>query len=132
MAELAARQAALVEALVLGGPDPHGFDADRLAVTRKALLRKRSGEAARHWPLLAAALGGRWGTFAASVLAGRPVVGGPRDGWDVARVARERGLLTDGALRELRDHERTHRYDGVTPPRPRLRTRLRRRFDSQH
>ncbi|WP_376768526.1 hypothetical protein, partial [Pseudonocardia pini] len=61
----------------------------------------------------------------ASVLTGRPVGGGLQDGWDVARAARDRGLLSEGARRELRARERSHRYDGVHPPRPRLLTRLR-------
>ena len=47
---LAARQAALVAALVAGAPDPPGFDPARLAAARRALLRKRAGEAAKHWP----------------------------------------------------------------------------------
>jgi hypothetical protein len=64
--DLAARQAALVEALVAGGPDPAGFDVARLASTRTALLRKRAGETAKLWPLLAASHGNRWqATFAA-------------------------------------------------------------------
>ena len=54
---LAARQAALVAALVAGAPDPPGFDPARLAAARRALLRKRAGEAAKHWPVLAASLG---------------------------------------------------------------------------
>ena len=45
-AELAARQAALVAALVSGGEVPDGVDAGRLAVLRRALLRKRAGEVA--------------------------------------------------------------------------------------
>jgi len=56
-AGLAARQAELVAALVAGGPVSSGFDPGRLAVTRRAMLRKRAGEAAAAWPLLAASLG---------------------------------------------------------------------------
>jgi len=52
-AGLAARQAELVA----GGPVPSGFDPGRLAVARRAMLRKRAGEAAAAWPLLAASLG---------------------------------------------------------------------------
>ena len=59
---LAERQAALVAALVAGAPDPPGFDPARLAAARRALLRKRAGEAAKHWPVLAASLGPRWST----------------------------------------------------------------------
>ncbi|GAA1876675.1 hypothetical protein GCM10009836_67550 [Pseudonocardia ailaonensis] len=119
---LAARQAALVDSLLGAGPDPEGLDPARLAATRSALLRKRAGEAARHWPLLASALGRDWVPFASEVLAGRPVAGGLRDGWDVARAARDR--LGEGALRELAEREQALRYDGASAPRPRLRTRL--------
>ncbi|MFD1236157.1 hypothetical protein ACFQ34_22935, partial [Pseudonocardia benzenivorans] len=69
-AGLAARQAALVDALVAGAPVPDGFDPVRLATTRRALLRKRAGEAARHWPLLAAALGPGWPAAVAEALDG--------------------------------------------------------------
>src|SRR5690606_42109657 len=58
--DLAARQAALVAALVAGAPLPAGFDATRVAAARTALLRKRAGEVARLWPMLAAGLGHRW------------------------------------------------------------------------
>ncbi|MCE0766682.1 hypothetical protein LWC35_27805 [Pseudonocardia kujensis] len=123
--DLAARQAALVAALVDGAPDPPGFAADRLAATREALLRKRSGQAATAWPLLAAGLGPDWARFACSVLAGRPVAGALRDGWDVALAARAAGRLTEGARRELADRERVLRYDGVRPPHRRPIARLR-------
>ena len=63
--DLAERQAALVAALVAGGPAPAGFDPAALAAAGAALLRKRAGEVARHWPLLAAGLGPQWSaTFA--------------------------------------------------------------------
>ena len=54
------RQAELVAALVADGPDPDGFDPDRLAATRRALLRKRAGEAAKVWPLLAGSFEEKW------------------------------------------------------------------------
>ncbi len=89
--DLAARQAELVAALVASGPLPSGFDPDRLAVARRALLRKRAGEAATVWPLLAASLGQAWpDAFAASV-AGRAPLGALRDGWDLARELSRRG-----------------------------------------
>jgi hypothetical protein len=53
---LAAEQAALVRALVSGGPVPDGFDPERVRATSAALARKRAREAARAWPLLAAEL----------------------------------------------------------------------------
>jgi hypothetical protein len=54
---LAADQAALVRALVGGGPVPGGFDPDRVRATSAALARKRACEAARAWPVLADELG---------------------------------------------------------------------------
>jgi hypothetical protein len=58
--ELAARQAALVAALVTGGKLPDGVDGARLTIARQALLRKQAGEVATTWPLLAASLGPAW------------------------------------------------------------------------
>jgi len=124
---LAERQAALVAALVAGAPDPTGFDPARLAVARRALLRKRAGEAAKHWPVLAASLGSRWSTVFAVHHVGREPVGGLRDGWYLARALRPD--LTADAARELRDREARWRYDGVRPPRRRARTALRARVD---
>ncbi|QJY46615.1 hypothetical protein [Pseudonocardia broussonetiae] len=120
---LAARQAALVEALVAGGPPPPGFDATRLDATRCALLRKRAGAAAELWPLLAASFGARWSAVFAEHRDGHEPVGALRDGWDVARAVTG---LTGGAAAELAAREAAFRYDGRHPPRPRLRTRLRR------
>ena len=54
---LAAEQAALVRALVDGGPVPAGFDPDRVQATAAALARKRAREVARAWPALVAELG---------------------------------------------------------------------------
>ena len=54
---LAAEQAALVRALVGGGPVPGGFDPGRVRATSAALARKRAREVARAWPALAAELG---------------------------------------------------------------------------
>ena len=44
---LAAEQAALVRALVDGGPVPGGFDPDRVRATSAALAGKRAREVAR-------------------------------------------------------------------------------------
>ena len=91
---------------------PSGFDPGRLAVARRALLRKRAGEAAAVWPLLAASLGPAWpDAFAASV-AGRAPAGALRDGWDLARELRRRGELGDAAAVELAEREVTLRRDG--------------------
>ncbi|MFI9405389.1 hypothetical protein [Nocardia sp. NPDC052316] len=54
---LAERQAALVRALVAGSPVPDGFDSAAVAAAARALLRKRAGEVARRFPLLAHACG---------------------------------------------------------------------------
>jgi hypothetical protein len=121
---LAERQAALVAALVAGAPDPPRFDPVRLAATRRALLRRRAGEAAKHWPVLAASLGPRWVTMFAAHHAGHEPGGALRDGWDLARALRPH-LIADAAA-ELREREILWRYDGVAPPRPRRLGRLRR------
>ncbi|MGW1452351.1 hypothetical protein ACWCO3_29380, partial [Micromonospora sp. NPDC002411] len=88
-AGLAERQAELVAALVAGGPPPAGFAPGPLAATRAALLRKRAGDVARHWPLLAAGLGVGWSTTFADWAARRPTAGSLRDGWDLARALRD-------------------------------------------
>jgi hypothetical protein len=116
---LAARQAALVAALVAGAADPAGFDPDLLAAARDALLRKRAGEVARAWPLLAAGLGGRWSAEFRAFAAGRPPAGPLRDGWDLARLLARRGELTGPAAAELAERERAWSYDGAGAPRPR-------------
>jgi hypothetical protein len=109
-ADLAARQAGLVAALVAGGPDPAGFDPDRLAVVRRALLRKRAGEVAAVWPLLAASLGTDWPATFADFAAGRAPAGALRDGWDLARALHRRGRLDDAAAVELAGREVVLRY----------------------
>lgn len=125
---LADRQAALVAALVAGAPDPAGFDPVRLDATRRALLRKRAGEAAKHWPLLAASLGPEWAPTFARRHAGHESLGPLCDGWDVARAVRDRGALTPGAAGELDRAESHLAYDGESFPRPHRGARLRRWF----
>lgn len=117
-AELAARQAELVAALVAGGTVPAGFDADDLGVARRALLRKRSGEVRRVWPLLA----GSCPDFAATFVQwadGRVPAGALRDGWDLARELATAGTLPPPAAAELAAREATARYDGESAPRRR-------------
>lgn len=123
---LAEAQAALVAALVADGPVPPGFDDGQVAATRRALLRKRAGEAATHWPLLAAGLGERWLPTFAEHRGGHEPVGALRDGWDLARTLRGRGELPDGAAVELDEREAAHAYDGHSAPRPALLRRVRR------
>ncbi|MER7460537.1 hypothetical protein [Micromonospora sp. NPDC126480] len=117
--DLAARQAALVAALVAGAPAPPGFAPGPLAAARTALLRKRAGEVARHWPLLAAGLGPRWPEVFARWADGRPTAGSLRDGWDLARELRDAGTLPPLGADELAVREAGHRYDGRSAPRPR-------------
>ncbi|MCX5066191.1 hypothetical protein OOJ91_09900 [Micromonospora lupini] len=116
---LAERQAELVAALVAGGPSPAGFAAGPLAAARAALLRKRAGEVARHWPLLAAGLGTAWPSTFADWAAERPTAGSLRDGWDLARALRERDALPPGGAEELTVRDAGLRYDGRRAPRPR-------------
>jgi hypothetical protein len=123
---LAARQAELVAALVAGGAVPPGFDATRLDATRRALVRKRAGEAAKAWPLLAASRGANWPRAFAAHRAGHEPVGALRDGWDVARALQRRGELSAGAAAELAEREHAFRYDGRGDPRPRRGVRFRR------
>lgn len=129
MNDLARRQAELVAALVAGGPDPEGFDPARLAATRRALLRKRAGEAAKAWPMVAGAFGERWPTVFAQHRSGHPPVGSLRDGWDVARELRTSGRLTPTAAAELAAREAEFRYDGTSAPSRRWWCRLRHRVN---
>jgi hypothetical protein len=124
-AELARAQARLVAALVAGGELPAGFDAERVGVTRDALLAKRAGLAARAWPVLASQLGPQWMVAVRARLSGQPTGGGLRDGWDIARWLAARGELPPAAAVELRGYERRWRYDGTSTPRPRRATALR-------
>ena len=107
--DLAARQAALVDALVAGGPVPAGFDADRLAVARRALVRKRAGAVAAQWPLLVASLGPGWPAVFAGSVEGRPPTTALDDGWRLARTLHDRGELGTAAAVELAEREVTLR-----------------------
>lgn len=116
--DLAARQAALVAALVADGPPPPGFDTARLAATRAALLRKRARDAAKVWPLLAARPD--WPEVFAAHRDGHGPVGPLRDGWEVARALRARGELGPGGATELDERESALHYDGRGDPRRRF------------
>jgi hypothetical protein len=116
-ASLRERQAELVEALTSGAPVPHGFDGRLVAAARVALLRKRAGEVARPWPLLAAAYGPRWVAEFVQWAARRPTQGALRDGWDLARDLKSRGELPAAAGTELAIREAGWRYDGRSAPR---------------
>lgn len=118
MSTLAGRQALLVAALVAGGPPPEGFDRARLAAASAALRRKRAQEAARAWPMLAAAFGPRWPGAFAGWAAGRPPRGGWLDGFGFA--AGHRDKLNGPAAIELATAEARWRYFPDRPPRRRL------------
>jgi hypothetical protein len=95
-ARLAAEQAALVRALVGGGPVPGGFDPERVRATSVALGRKRAREVARAWPVLAAELGEDFGGRFLAFAARRPP---PRRGGALADgLAFARGLARAGRL----------------------------------
>ena len=114
---LAERQAELVAAITSGAPVPEGFDGRLVEAARVALLRKRAGEVARQWPLLAEAFGQRWRQVFAGWAARRPTRGTVRDGWDLARDLASRGELPAGAGVELAIREAAWRYDGTAAPR---------------
>lgn len=116
---LAERQAALVATLVAGAPVPPGFDVRLVGAARTALLGKRAGDVARHWPLLAAGLGERWPAVFARWAATRATQGSLRDGWDLARELADEGPLPAPAAEELAVREALWRYDGTTAPRRR-------------
>jgi hypothetical protein len=97
---LAAEQAALVRALVAGGPVPEGFEPDRVRATAAALARKRAREVARAWPVLAADLGEVFTDRFVAFAAGRPppaTGGAMADGLAFARALARQGRLSDGA-----------------------------------
>ncbi|WP_084216473.1 hypothetical protein [Pseudonocardia spinosispora] len=123
---LAQAQAALVSALVAGGPLPTGFDTDRVAVAQHALRRKRAGEVARVWPILAASLGDAWIPCFCRWSAGKPPRGSLRDGWDLARELADRDQLSPRAARELAFRDTVMRYDGRRDPRRRMLPTIRR------
>lgn len=117
--DLAERQAELVAALVAGGPVPPGFNPDRVGAAATALLRKRAGEVARAWPLLAAGLGSGYVPRFVAWAGGRPSQGSFADGFAFARSLREAGTLPALAVPELAAREADWRFDGTTPPRRR-------------
>ena len=104
--ELAAAQAALVAALVAGGPLPAGFDTTAVDATRRALLRKRAGEVATAWPLLAASLGTAFTREFMRWAAVRPPTGSTADGLAFAKYLRDAGDLPPLAANELAAREK--------------------------
>jgi hypothetical protein len=94
---LAARQLALVSALVAGAAPPAGVDPERVHVQAQALLRKRARSVARHQPDVAAKLGeGFWPAFERYAAQSAPPTGGAADAKAFAsylRKARRRALF---------------------------------------
>lgn len=125
-AQLAARQAELIAALVTGGRVPDGVDAARLAAARTALLRKRAGEVALAWPWLAASMGHEWTASFTAWAPQRPPHGSLRDGWDFARDLASTGQLAPLGQEELATREATWSYDGHSAPKRRQLPTLRR------
>lgn len=119
MSTLAERQQALVAALTAGAPVPPGFDDRLVEAARVALLRKRAGEVARHWPELRHSLGDRWMREWTTWAATRPTQGSLRDGWDLARSLQTRGELPRAAGAELAAREAALHYTGKSAPRRR-------------
>ncbi|WP_300014617.1 hypothetical protein [Pseudonocardia sp.] len=114
----AARQRALVAALVAGGPVPSGLDPVRFAAAERALRAKRAATVAVDWPLLAAGLGDSFGDRFTAWARARPPHGALRDGWDFARALHAAGELPELGHTELAAREARWRYDGVSAPRP--------------
>jgi hypothetical protein len=120
--ELRLAQEALVAALVAGAPLPAGFDAVRVGVAARALLRKRAGEVARAWPGLALSYGPEWPKVFASWASERPTRGSWLDGWDFGRAHRQ--SLTPDAVVELAVCEVRWAHQGEGEPRRRRGIRL--------
>lgn len=122
-ADLAARQEALVAALVRGGPMPPGFAPDRVRAASLALIAKRAGEIAGVWPALRVELGPQWSEVVRRHADTHPPQGAIRDGWDIARA---RPSLSGPAALELAHREAAWVYDGASAPRRRRAPHVRR------
>ncbi|GGO54475.1 hypothetical protein GCM10012287_43500 [Streptomyces daqingensis] len=114
---LARAQTALLAALVADGPVPDGFDAERLAVQRRALIGKRADVVAKVAPELPEILGEKtFRTEFAAYARGRPMEGGyRRDALDFARRLTEEGRAVDRATR-LKVRRWWLERSGATPP----------------
>ena len=87
---LAARQLALVSALVAGAAPPAGMAKDRVHIQAQALLRKRARSVARHQPGVAARLGdGFWPAFEQYAAQSAPPAGSAADAKAFARYLRK-------------------------------------------
>lgn len=102
---LARQQAGLLAALVSDTPAPEGFDRDRLAVQRRALVGKRADVVAKVAPELPEILGGKnFRTVFTAYARTRPLTGGyRRDALDFAAHVLDEGSAGDRrARRRLR------------------------------
>jgi len=103
--DLAARQAALVAALVAGAPPPPGLDAERVRIQSAALLRKRGRSVAHAEPELAAALGRQFGLAFVAYAAGRPQEGcSADDAGEFARFVLKSEHARDAEVRRVARH----------------------------
>ncbi|MFD9704221.1 hypothetical protein [Lentzea sp. NPDC059081] len=84
---LASQQAALLNALLANGPAPAGFDEQRLAVERRALLSKRRSIARMLGPSVADELGDRFQPLFDAYAVEHPRRAGSRAREDAARFA---------------------------------------------
>lgn len=97
---LAARQAALVAALVAGAEVPTRLDAERVRIQAAALLRKRGRSVAHVQPELAWTLGESFWTAFTAYGAGRPRLCCPaHDAADFARYLLSTGYAQDRQVR---------------------------------
>jgi hypothetical protein len=85
-AGLAARQHALLAALVGAAAPPEGFDPVRLAAAATVLLHKRARAAGNAWPALRAGYDVRWWDAFQAFATHRVPRGALLDGWDLARA----------------------------------------------
>jgi hypothetical protein len=117
---LATAQAALVRSLTVAAPSPAGFDPQAVAVSARALRKKRVRTVTRVWPRLAEALGE---TFEEQFLAYAqqhplPRQGGPlADGRRFVQYLQEQGKLPDAGRWEAFAVDLHHvlRPDGLHP-----------------
>ena len=87
---LAARQLALVSALVAGAAPPAGMAEERVHAQAQALLRKRARSVARHQPDVAASLADSfWPAFEQYAAQAAPPAGSAADATAFARFIRK-------------------------------------------
>jgi hypothetical protein len=108
-ADLAARQAALLDALLAGGPRPAGFDPARLAAQAEALHAKRRRVVAALRPDLPALLGTRFAALFGEYARAHPRRTGTGAADDAAAFAgwlADRGEIDPPVPRRRRWHRR--------------------------